>query len=159
MLERNGSIWHLNGDSGERDFLIKLGVPDDLAYEVKGHRQNLGARFHPDFPNTPEFYLRSGVLTPDDGFNWLTRFEMDPANPFFLDPEKEEMILEWPATGHRGGDLDFGPDGMLYITSGDGSTPGDPDNVGQKTDNLLGSILRIDVSRKGGDLALSLIHI
>ena len=153
VLERNGSIWHLNGDSGERDFLIKLAVPDDLAYEVKGHRQNLGARFHPDFPNTPEFYLRSGVLTPDDGFNWLTRFEMDPANPFFLDPEKEEMILEWPATGHRGGDLDFGPDGMLYITSGDGSTPGDPDNVGQKTDNLLGSILRIDVSRKGGDLA------
>jgi glucose/arabinose dehydrogenase/mono/diheme cytochrome c family protein len=147
ILERNGVIWHLDGELGERKELIKLGILDGLSYEVKGHRQNLGARFHPDFPNTPEFYLRSGVMTADYGYNWLTRFELDPKNPLILDPEKEEMILEWPANGHRGGDLAFGEDGMLYITSGDGSSPGDPNNVGQKTDNLLGSIIRIDVSR------------
>ena len=65
ILERNGLIWHLDGELGERKELIKLGIIDGISYEVKGHRQNLGACFHPDFPNTPEFYLRSGVMTAE----------------------------------------------------------------------------------------------
>ncbi|MDA0346758.1 MAG: PQQ-dependent sugar dehydrogenase [Verrucomicrobia bacterium] len=148
ILEREGAIWSLNATTGERTLMIKLGIPERLPYKVEGDRSTLGARFHPDFPKTPEFYVRSAVETAESGYNWLTRFMVDPSDPLKLDPGKEELVLEWEAIGHRGGDLDFGPDGYLYISSGDGSTPADPNNVGQKTDNLLGSILRIDVSGK-----------
>ncbi|MEM9280969.1 MAG: PQQ-dependent sugar dehydrogenase [Verrucomicrobiota bacterium] len=153
VLERNGRIWHLDGLTGERNLMWKLEIPEEVPHQVRGVRGPLGARFHPDYPEVPEFYLRSAFNTETSGYNWLTRFTMDPENPLVLDPEKEELILEWEAIGHRGGDLHFGPDGMLYISSGDGSTPGDPTNVGQETDNLLGSILRIDVSRRGGEKA------
>ncbi len=153
VLERNGGIWHLNGETGKRELMLELGNLDGLPYETRGIRNPMGARFHPDYPETPEFYLRSGVMTEGSGYNLLTRYAMNPEEPFTLDPAKEELILDWEAIGHRGGDLAFGPDGMLFISSGDGSTPGDPTNVGQKTDNLLGSILRIDVSRKSDDLA------
>jgi glucose/arabinose dehydrogenase/mono/diheme cytochrome c family protein len=148
VLEREESIWLLNGATGERKLMIELGIPDGLPYKVVGKRNLLGACYHPDFPNTPELYIRSAVDTVDSGYNWLTRFIINSSDPLKLDPENEELILEWEAIGHRGGDLDFGPDGYLYISSGDGSTPADPYNVGQKTDNLLGSILRIDVSEK-----------
>lgn len=149
VLELGGAIWWLNAETGERKLMIQLGIPEGFPYEVVGFRRLLGARFHPDFPQIPELYVRSVVKTLDSGYNWLTRFTVDPSDPLKLDPEKEELVLEWEAMGgHRGGDLDFGPDGYLYILSGDGSIPGDPNNVGQKTNNLLGSILRIDISGK-----------
>ncbi len=150
--EREGAIWYLNAETGEKELMIQLGIPEGLPYEVRGARTALGARFHPNFPETPEFYVRSAVNTEGSGYNWLSRFTVDPAKPMELDPEKEERLLEWEAIGHRGGDLAFGPDGYLYISSGDGSTPGDPNNVGQTTDNLLGSILRIDVSQRSEGL-------
>jgi uncharacterized repeat protein (TIGR03806 family) len=59
------------------------------------------------------------------------------------------VILEWHSLGHNGGDLAFGRDGMLYITAGDGTSDSDTWNSGQTLDDLLGNVLRIDVS--GGD--------
>ncbi|MEM6771624.1 MAG: PQQ-dependent sugar dehydrogenase, partial [Bacteroidota bacterium] len=59
----------------------------------------------------------------------------------------EEVILtiSQPFANHNAGDLAFGPDGMLYIPTGDGGGGGDPDDTGQDPTSLLGKMLRIDV--------------
>ena len=57
------------------------------------------------------------------------------------------MEVEQPYSNHNGGHIVFGPDGMLYVGLGDGGAAGDPQGNGQDTSTLLGSILRMDVSR------------
>ena len=65
-----------------------------------------------------------------------------------LDPTHESILLtvDQPFDNHNGGHLAFGPDGMLYMALGDGGGGGDPNNNGQNPNNLLGKILRLDVS-------------
>ncbi len=62
-------------------------------------------------------------------------------------PNSEEILLQiyQPYTNHNGGHLAFGPDGYLYIGTGDGGSGGDPENRAQNPDSLLGKILRIEV--------------
>ncbi len=74
----------------------------------------------------------------------------DGTDPPRIDPESEEVLLTWPSGGHNGGCLAFGPDGYLYISTGDaaGPTPPDPLDTGQDVGDLLSSILRIDVDRR-----------
>ena len=72
-------------------------------------------------------------------------------NADLADPASEQTILEFsqPFTNHNGGALHFGPDGYLYIASGDGGSGGDPNNSGQNKGVLLGKLLRIDVNGTG----------
>src|SRR5262249_18506640 len=69
-------------------------------------------------------------------------------------PGSETVLLQFnqPFVNHNGGQLAFGPDGMLYIAAGDGGSADDPMGNGQNKKVLLGKILRIDVSRTTGDL-------
>lgn len=78
----------------------------------------------------------------------LSRFTVKPgSNPPVADKESEVILLTWPSGGHNGGCMRFGPDGMLYLATGDGSPVGDePVLSGQTIDDLLGAILRLDVS-------------
>jgi uncharacterized repeat protein (TIGR03806 family) len=62
----------------------------------------------------------------------------------------ETTVIEWRSEGHDGGDMTFGSDGMLYVTTGDGTSDSDTWNSGQTLDDLLGSVLRIDVNRRDG---------
>lgn len=59
---------------------------------------------------------------------------------------REILTIPQPTTKHHSGHLEFGPDGFLYIGSGDGGPSGDPANVAQNTSSLLGKLLRIDPS-------------
>lgn len=70
-----------------------------------------------------------------------------------IDPATELVVLEQeqPAANHNGGAVRFGPDRMLYLGLGDGGSQGDPDGNGQDLSTLLGSIIRIDVSRATAD--------
>ena len=80
----------------------------------------------------------------------VSRFKVTDASPPRIDPASEEIVLTFVGGGHNGGDLHFGPDGMLYITTGDAASPYPPDplNTGQDCSDLLSSVLRIDVDRK-----------
>jgi glucose/arabinose dehydrogenase len=75
--------------------------------------------------------------------------------PFRIDPENREVILSLGAGGHNGGHLQFGPDGMLYISVGDLEVPSPPDpgRTGQNITDLAGSILRVDVDNRDPGLA------
>ena len=75
-------------------------------------------------------------------------FRVSAGDPDLADPASEAVLLtaEQPFANHNGGQILFGPDGMLYIGLGDGGGEGDPDGRGQSLTDLLGDILRVDVS-------------
>jgi hypothetical protein len=108
-----------------------------------GERGLLGLAFHPEYATNGWFYVNH---TDTDGDTRVVRYTAS-ADPDVAEPGTAEPILsvDQPFANHNGGQLAFGPDGMLYIGMGDGGDGGDPQNHGQRPETLLGSILRIDV--------------
>lgn len=110
-----------------------------------GEEGLLSVAFPPGYgPNKPYFYV---YYTNLDGDNQVSRFHLG-ANPNQADPGSEELILYLNHPRHRnhnGGQLLFGPDGTLYIGTGDGGGGGDPDENAQNPASLLGKLLRIAV--------------
>lgn len=141
----------LQGGEAERPAKI-VRVADDPATETvepvleMDRRLIYGLTFHPHFEqNGYVFVFSNGPWDQPDRANRISRFTAMPSAPLKLDAASELAILEWPSAGHDGGDLAFGADGMLYIASGDGTGDSDTLDSGQDVDNLLGSVLRIDV--------------
>ncbi len=98
--------------------------------------------FHPRFAENG--YLFIGW---NDGNNTrVSRFRLDPFT-HGIDPDSEVVFLTWDGNGHNGAAIDFGPDGFLYVTTGDGSTDSDVRLNGQRTDGLHAKLLRIDVDK------------
>jgi len=91
------------------------------------------------------YVFSNGPTAKPERINRVARFRATDGEAPTLDPASELAIVEWPSSGHDGGDLVFGLDGMLYITTGDGSSDSDTFNSGQTLDDLLGAVLRIDV--------------
>jgi cytochrome c(L) len=112
--------------------------------------------FHPRFKQNGYFYVHYASL-PFNGDGVIVRFQVDPRNPNFLTPERTRetakviLRIEQPYYNHNGGQIEFGPDGYLYIASGDGGWEGDPYEAGQDLGTLLGKMLRIDVNTEDND--------
>lgn len=116
---------------------------------TQGEQGLLGLAFHPDYDNNGYFFVN---YTNTAGNTQISRFTVSAANPDIADPGSELFILDFnqPASNHNGGDMIFGPDGYLYISSGDGGSSGDPNNLAQNINVLLGKMLRIDIDNPGG---------
>lgn len=112
----------------------------------------LGMAFHPDYPAVPELFL-SYTIDGSGGVpmrSVVARFVLDNiASPGAGTTEQVILVVDQFANNHNGGDIAFGPDRMLYIGFGDGGGGGDPQETGQDTTNLLGSMLRVDVIGTG----------
>ena len=114
----------------------------------QGNEQGLlGLAFHPKFIENGTFYLD---YTNRDGNTVIARFSAPTSGAFSdqaADPASEQVLLQidQPFPNHNGGQILFGPDGMLWIGMGDGGSQGDPNGNGQSLQTLLGKILRIDV--------------
>tara|TARA_B100001750_G_C15456917_1_gene572114 strand:- start:461 stop:1486 length:1026 start_codon:yes stop_codon:yes gene_type:complete len=104
----------------------------------------LGFALHPDFLNNGKFYVN---YMNNDGFTVLSEFSTKTREK--ADPSSERIIfdLKQPYRNHNGGHLEFGPDGYLYISIGDGGKAGDPLKAGQDLNTLFGKIIRIDVNQ------------
>lgn len=113
----------------------------------------LGLAFHPEFRSNGYFYVNYTAAGPRRTV--ISRFRVTPPTTNQVDRNTEEVILtfEQPYANHNGGHLEFGPDGHLYIATGDGGSGGDPHNNGQSLKTLLGKILRIDVHSTSGGKA------
>ncbi len=105
----------------------------------------LSVAFPPDFDTTEVFYVN---YTDQRGDTVVARYRLMETDPPQADPASEQKILEiaQPAQNHNGGQLQFGPDGYLYIGMGDGGRAGDPWGNAQNPQELLGKLLRIDVT-------------
>ena len=102
----------------------------------------LGLAFHPDYANNGFFFVN---YTDLNGNTVVSRFSVDSSNPDKADPgsETEILAIEQPDHHHKCGHLAFGPDGYLYICTGDGGEA----LSAQDTTSLLGKLLRIDVDQ------------
>ena len=113
-----------------------------VAYEIA---------FHPDFQKNGYMYLGHNDPTPDGKKTRITRYTIDQKPPYTFDPKSAKIIIEWLSDGHNGGAMAFGNDGMLYVTSGDGTSDSDRNIVGQDMTKLLAKVLRIDVDHPAKD--------
>jgi glucose/arabinose dehydrogenase len=109
-----------------------------------GERGLLGLAFHPDFAANGRFFVD---YTDRNGDTVIARYTVSAGNPNIADPNSRLPLLfiSQPFANHNGGQLQFGPDGLLYIGMGDGGSGGDPGNRAQNLGELLGKLLRIDV--------------
>jgi len=107
----------------------------------------MGMAFHPDYANNGFFYLTESF----DGHTDIRRYQVSAGDPDVADPTSAETILTYsqPHDCHNGNWIGFGPDNMLYHTSGDGGGQGDPFLNGQNKTTLNGSVVRIDVGADG----------
>jgi putative heme-binding domain-containing protein len=126
--------------------------------KAKGIGELYGLVFHPKFEENRYCYVCYTLSPKDAKDSYLpdgtrvSRFTVMKTDPPRIDPASEAIVITFQGGGHNGGDLHFSPtDGMLYISTGDGSGPNPPDrlNTGQDCSDLLSSILRIDVDHPG----------
>ena len=119
-----------------------------------------GLAFHPQYPKVPVCWMTYTLNSAkenhhlEDGTR-LSRFNVmfDDAGVPHCDVASERVLLTWLEGGHNGACLEFGPDGYLYVSAGDGEVPNPPDprDAGQDVSNLLSTVLRIDVMPQGDD--------
>lgn len=129
-----------------------LGTPFlDISSSISsgGERGLLGLAFHPGYASNGRFYVN---YTEPSGDTRVVEYRRAGANR--ADPASARTLLsiDQPYSNHNGGHLAFGPDGNLYVATGDGGSGGDPENRGQDTGSLLGKLLRIDVDGRTGGL-------
>jgi len=116
----------------------------DRVNSSASERGLLGLAFHPNYTENGFFFVN---YTDNNGNTRIARFSVSGNGPNQADPGTELLLLEidQPFSNHNAGDLAFGPEGFLYIGTGDGGSGGDPRENGQDRLELLGKMLRIDV--------------
>jgi len=127
-----------------------------------GEQGLLGLAFAPDYATSRRFFIN---FTNTNGDTVVARFRRDAVNPLLADPTSRfdlrwpitvgqptrQPIIDQPAANHNGGNLQFGPDGYLYIGMGDGGPGNDPNHQAQTPGSLLGKMLRINVNVPDND--------
>ncbi len=109
-----------------------------------GERGLLGLAFHPQYPSNGFFYVN---YTNTAGDTVVARYIVS-SDPNIANPNSAQILItiDQPLRNHNGGQLQFGPDGFLYIGMGDGGGSGDPGDRAQNLGELLGKLLRVDVN-------------
>ncbi len=119
----------------------------------KGSEQGLlGLAFHPNFKNNHKFYVD---YTNTSGNTVIREYRTSTSSPNRVAAGSGRTLLRinQPYSNHNGGNLAFGPNGLLYIGMGDGGDGGDPGNRAQRKNTLLGKMLRINVNTRSGSKA------
>jgi len=142
IVERSGKIRIVQG--GALLDTPFLDLSDRISTD--GERGLLSMAFDPKYTENGYFYV---FYTNAGGNIIVDRFTVSGGNPDEADQTSGQQvisILHPTFNNHYGGQLAFGPDGMLYISTGDGGGEGDQTGNAQNTNVLLGKLLRVDVS-------------
>lgn len=146
VVEQAGRIWIVD-NNGQRSIEPFLNI-EAIVSRTANERGLLGVAFHPDYAENGYLFVHYSARTPEDGLGVIARYTVSADDLNKINPDSAQIILtqQQPHSNHNGGQIAFGPDGYLYIGFGDGGSQGDPDNIGQNPNTLLGKILRIDVN-------------
>lgn len=146
VMEQPGTIWVIDLKRGEKfpDPFLKIQSKVD---DSKNEEGLLGLAFAPDFAESGRYYVN---YTSKDSHSNVVRFTTPDG--MTTEAESGETILRYKQDydNHNGGWLDFGPDGMLWIGTGDGGAANDPKGRAQDVGETLGKMLRLDVSGETG---------
>jgi glucose/arabinose dehydrogenase len=145
ITEKRGQIRILNLKTGvlSSDPFINIDPLVGGGGSTNDERGLLGLAFHPDWQSNRKFYV---YYTANSGATVIAEYTATDGD--VADPGSARIVWTYsqPFTNHNGGWIGFGPDGFLYIGSGDGGAGGDPGNRSQDiTDQPLGKMHRIDV--------------
>lgn len=131
--------------------------PEATEYETlfaDGKSSAYSIEFHPKFAENGYIYVGNNGPSAGEGSPKhcrITRYTIDPKPPYTFDPKSALTIIEWPSDGHNGAAPAFGKDGMLYVTTGDGTSDSDTNLRGQEMTHLTAKVLRIDVDHPTAD--------
>lgn len=141
IVHQDGRITTIPASGGpERPFL-------NLANRIStgGERGLLGLAFHPGYARNGRLFVN---FTDRAGNTRIVEFRRGTNGRVATASGRVLLTIPQPEANHNGGNLAFGPDGFLYIGTGDGGGGGDPQGSGQRLNTLLGKLLRIDVNRR-----------
>jgi len=146
VVEQDGRIRIIRNDS-----LLPTSFLDiNPIVGSSGNEQGLlGLAFHPNYKTNGFFYVN---YTNNSGNTIIARYSVDPADSSRALSSSAQilMTINQPYSNHNGGEVAFGPDGYLYIFTGDGGSANDPQNRAQNKAEKLGKILRINVNVPSG---------
>ena len=145
VVEREGTIRVVKG----RQVLSTPFLDIQSRVTTGGESGLLSMAFARDYGNSRRFWV---YYTDQQGFIQIDQFRASAGNPDRADPESRRSVLRVPhhRFNHKGGQLQVGPDGMLYAGFGDGGAGGDPDENAQNLGRMLGKMIRIDPNPNGG---------
>jgi glucose/arabinose dehydrogenase len=147
IVEQQGRILVLPKTDSGSNAVEFLNIVDRKVY-VDNEEGLLSLAFHPQFKTNGLFYVYYNQQRQRRSV--ISEFKVSAADSNKADLASERILLEVPQPygNHKGGQVSFGPDGMLYIALGDGGAGNDPHGNGQNTSSLLAKILRIDVNSR-----------
>lgn len=153
VVEQSGRIKVFPNDESVTTSTTFLDLSGIVTYG--GEEGLLGMAFHPSYATNGRFYVFYSAQNPRRSV--VARYRVS-ADPDVADPTSGAVLLEvqQPFENHKGGQLAFGPDDMLYVPLGDGGSAGDPGNRAQDLGVLHGKILRIDVDHTDPGLAYAI---
>jgi glucose/arabinose dehydrogenase len=145
VVEQEGTIRVLRGSVVEPQPFL------DIREQVLsgGEQGLLALALHPDYPEDPRFYVHFSNL---DGDTRVVEYRAGEAG---AERTRELLAVDQPYPNHNGGQLVFGPDGLLYLGLGDGGAGFDPEDRSQNLQTRLGKLLRIDVDRPDADWTIA----
>ena len=141
IVEQEGTVRVLRGSALDPEPLL------DIKPEVTagGEQGLLALALHPGFPDDPRFYVHYSNL---DGDTRVVEYRVADGG---AERVRELLAVDQPYENHNGGQLAFGPDGLLYLGLGDGGGAFDPEGRSQDMGTRLGKLLRLDVDGTGTD--------
>ncbi len=144
VVEQKGVVLEIDSD-GEVEDWLDISSQVTGATDLSDERGTLSMAFHPNFRENGRFFVYYNRSTQEVVISEFT-VDGDPLSDK-PDASSERVVLSiaQPTWNHNGGQVVFGPDGYLYIGTGDGGGAGDTYGNGQRKDTLLAKILRIDV--------------
>ena len=155
VVERWGRIFAVDPAAASPEKRLVADLRAAPAFQAFDKPELYGLAFHPRFAETREVFLRARMDEQSDDGSRVYRARMSGDGT--IDLATLDLVLTFRSGSHCGGNLAFGPDGFLYVTTGDARPPSPPDelNTGQDLSDLESAILRIDVDHRDPGLAYS----
>jgi glucose/arabinose dehydrogenase len=145
-------LWVFRDEPGVTNQVEAISLTNRLVY---------GFCFHPNFEENGQVFLHTNGPRRGEGskskYSAVSRWMMD-RDTMKIDQNSHLTIIQWESNGHDGGGVIFGNDGMLYITTGDGTSDSDVNLTGQRIDLLLAKLLRVDVDKPANGKPYGIPH-